>query len=122
MTVRPPIRLLTDFNSVTEEGWNASTVGVGGGTSVRPDEGEKITLFDGEGHSCKGVVERVRDVQGRVLVYTSADPDTWTEESVSLSSDLLEMVEAASRNRNRGPTELKHDRPDLPEWTEELVR
>jgi len=97
MTVRPEISLWTDFNSITPEGWNVATVGVAGGTPIRPLPSETVELFDGEGHTCSGEVIEVRDLDEDVVVFVLADPGTWTTETLpfSMESDLLESLGAA---------------------------
>lgn len=81
MTLPRRIELWTDFHSPTDEGVHISTLGVGGGTLIRPELGEEVVLFDGEGHFCIGHVQAVFDVNDLVLVHTRADPQAWWTDS-----------------------------------------
>jgi hypothetical protein len=97
VTINLGIRLWTDFASRNDDSDDCvSVVGVGGGSSVAPQSGDVVILFDGEGHSCEATVEAVLKQGPYVLVYSRPEMSTWIdEEEYSLESDLLLSVARA---------------------------
>jgi hypothetical protein len=120
VTLERNIELWTDFHSPKKNGAHVSTVGVGGGTLFRPEVGEEVTLFDGEGNTCLGVVEAVFDVTGYVLVHTRADPTTWRTESpvADLMAALRGYIEEDKPKRaKRRPVQVETETKEAEETT-----
>lgn len=122
MTLTRTIELWTDFHSPKKNGAHVSTIGVGGGTLIRPEVGDEVRLFDGEGNTCFATVEAVFDVNGYVLVHTRADPTTWQTEP-DLMDALRGSVEEAkqAKRRRRGADEAKTETPRAKETRIEYV-
>lgn len=94
------LTIRTDFNSVDDERRFIASLRFAE-SAARPTEGESVFLYDQEGNSVRGVVDRIEGM----IVHVRPEMATWSSTAITIEISPKPTREAPSWTTDAEPTE-----------------